>query len=284
MLPHAISVRRRSQVESLGSSQPAAPLMVELTRLPADATPPRDLTDAEVALLREDLHYGPVDDGVFDALYAAPLRARSQQYWTTTDVARQAAFLFARHNARRVLDIGSGPGKFCLVAACARPDLEFTGVEHRAHLVEAARAAARRLDLHNVRFFQADATDPAWFGFDGFYLNNPFAENLYSVDDHFDDTVELSRRRFMDDVERVIRCLASVATGTCVVTYNGFGGPIPSTFELVHAERAGYDWLRLWVKRHETASPEDYYLEEDDGVTLVHGALPDLKARLAALL
>ncbi|MGK3994789.1 methyltransferase domain-containing protein [Sorangium sp. So ce1024] len=258
--------------------------MLELNLLPADAAPTRELTDDEVALLREDLHYGPVDDGVFDALYAAPIRARSQRYWTTTDVARQAASLFARHNARRVLDIGSGPGKFCLVAACARPDIEFTGVEHRAHLVDAARAAAQRLGLPNVRFIRADATDPAWFGFDGFYLYNPFAENLYSVADHFDDTVELSRRRFMDDVGRVIRSLARVATGTCVVTYNGFGGPIPSTFELVHAERAGCDWLRLWVKRHEEASPEDFYLEEDDGVTLVRGALPELKERLAALL
>ncbi|MGK4005755.1 methyltransferase domain-containing protein [Sorangium sp. So ce1036] len=258
--------------------------MVELNLLPAAATPARELTDDEVALLREDLHYGPVDDGTFDALYAAPIRDRSQQYWTTTAVARQAASLFARHDARRVLDVGSGPGKFCLVAACTRPDIEFTGVEHRAHLVEAARAAARRLDLDNVRFFRADATDAPWSGFDGFYLYNPFAENLYSTDDHLDDTVELSRRRFMDDVGRVIRCLADAATGTCVVTYNGFGGPIPATFELVHAERAGCDWLRLWVKRHETANPEDYYLEEDDGVTLVRGALPDLKERLAALL
>ncbi|WP_441291468.1 methyltransferase domain-containing protein [Sorangium sp. KYC3313] len=258
--------------------------MVELNLLPADATPARDLTDDEVAQLREDLLYGPVDDSTFDALYAAPIRDRSRQFWTTADIARQAASLFARHNARRVLDIGSGPGKFCLVAACTRPDLDFTGVEHRAHLVEAARAAAQRLGLDNVRFFLADATDPAWFGFDGFYLYNPFAENIYSVDDHFDDTVALSRRRFMNDVGRVTRCLANVAEGTCVVTYNGFGGPIPSTFKLVHAEPAGCDWLRLWVKQHEPADPGGYYLEGDDEVTLVRGELSDLKERLAELL
>jgi SAM-dependent methyltransferase len=258
--------------------------MIELNLLPADTTKARDLTDDEVVQLREDLHYGPVDDDTFDALYAAPIRDRSQRYWTTVEVARQAASLFARYNARRVLDIGSGAGKFCLVAACTRPDLDFTGVEHRAHLVETAQAAARRLDLDNVRFLQADATDSSWSGFDGFYLYNPFAENLYSVDDHLDDTVELSRRRFMNDVGRVTRCLANVAMGTCVVTYHGFGGPIPSAFELVHAERAGSDWLRLWVKQHETADPGAYYLEEDDDVTLARGKLSDLKEMLAELL
>lgn len=258
--------------------------MLEWNLLPADATPARDLTDDEVTQLREDLHYGPVDDDTFDALYAAPVRDKSQRYWTTVEVARRAASLFARYGARRVLDVGSGPGKFCLVAACTRPDLDLTGVEHRAHLVEAARAAAQRLDLDNVRFFRADATDSAWFGFDGFYLYNPFAENIYSVDDHLDDTVELSRRRFMNDVGRVTRCLANVVMGTCVVTYNGFGGPIPSAFELVHAEPAGCDWLRVWVKQHETADPGDYYLEGDDDVTLVRGKLSDLEERLVELL
>ncbi|WP_437649796.1 methyltransferase domain-containing protein [Sorangium sp. So ce362] len=258
--------------------------MVKFNLLPADATRTRVLTDDEVAQLREDLRHGPVDDGTFDALYAAPIREKSRRYWTTAEVAHQAASLFARYNARRVLDIGSGPGKFCLVAACARPDLDFTGVEQRAHLVEAARAAAERLGLDNVRFFRADATDPAWFGFDGFYLYNPFAENLYSADDHLDDTVELSRHRFMNEVGRVTRCLANVAMGTCVVTYNGFGGPIPSAFELMHAEPAGCDWLRLWVKQHETADPGGYYLEEDDGVTLVRGELSELKERIAELL
>ena len=258
--------------------------MVELNLLPVDAPPARDLTDDEVARLREDLNHGSVDDDRFDALYPAPIRDKSQRYWTPVEVARKAASLLARHDARRVLDIGSGPGKFCLVAACARPDLDFTGVEHRAHFVEAARAAAQRLDLDNVRFFQADATEPAWFGFDGFYLYNPFAENLYPVDDHLDETVELSRRRFMSDVGRVTRCLANVAMGTCVVTYNGFGGPIPSAFELVHSEPAGCDWLRLWVKQHETADPGEYYLEGDDEVTLVQGKLSDLKERLAEML
>lgn len=266
-------------------SQDAEPtLMIELNLLPAAPTLTRDLTDDEVALLREDLHYGPVDDGTFDALYAAPIRDKSHRYWTTTEVARQAASLFARYNARRVLDIGSGAGKFCLVAACARPDLELTGFEHRGHLVEAARAAAQRLGLDNVRFFQADATHVAWSGFDGIYLYNPFAENLYPAVDHFDDTVELSRRRFMNDVGRVTRRLADVAMGTCVVTYNGFGGPIPAAFELAHVEPAGSDWLRLWVKRHETADPGDYYLEEIEGVTRIRGELSTIEDRLIELL
>jgi hypothetical protein len=55
----------------------------------------------------------------------------------------------------------------------------------------------------------------------------------------------------------------------CLVTYNGFGGPVPATYSLAHAERAGVDWLRLWVKRWPSAENGAYYREEIDGVILV---------------
>jgi SAM-dependent methyltransferase len=190
-----------------------------------------------------------VDDAAFDAIYAEPIRARSASFWTPLAVACRAAALFALHGARRVLDVGSGPGKFCLPAGCLHPDLDFVGIEQRAELVAASRLAQARLRLENVLFFQGDATLASWNRFDGLYLYNPFEENLCGQHQRLDDTVELSMARYLADVRRVAAALATASVGTCVVTYHGFGGRVPSSYDLVHAERAHTGWLRVWVKR-----------------------------------
>jgi SAM-dependent methyltransferase len=218
--------------------------------------------------LRHALRCGTADDAAFDRLYSAPIRARSAQFWTPVAVALRAAQLFARQNVVKVLDVGSGVGKFCLSAACVCPNIEFTGIEQRPYLVDAARVAGVRLGVDNAQFFTGDATTASWFGFEGLYLYNPFAENLYSDHDPLDHTVELSQRRLFADIQRVLAALVAAPVGMCLVTYNGFGGPVPATYDLAHAERTGIDWLRLWVKARPAAEDGVYYLEEDDGVAL----------------
>src|SRR4030095_5525386 len=64
-----------------------------------------------------------------------PLRWRrfSVMYWTPVHVARRAAQLLVTGADSQVLDVGSGPGKFCLVGALATLG-HFTGVEQRPHM------------------------------------------------------------------------------------------------------------------------------------------------------
>jgi SAM-dependent methyltransferase len=227
-----------------------------------------DSNKDKIVRLRHDLGRGVARDATFDRLYSAPIRARSAQFWTPVSVALRAAELFASQKVAKVLDIGSGVGKFCLTAGCACPEIEFTGIEQRPHLVDAARLAQAQLGAGNVRFIIGDATTPPWEEFDGLYLYNPFAENLYVHHDPLDLTVELSQRRLVADVRRVFTALVAAPVGMCMVTYNGFGGPVPATYDLAHAERAGVDWLRLWVKRRPMTEHGEYYIEELDGVTL----------------
>ena len=234
--------------------------------------------DEEIIQIRAALRRGEIDDPTFDRLYPDAVRARSPSYWTPVAVAYRAAQLFARQNVRSVLDVGSGAGKFCLTAACSHPDVIFTGIEQRSHLVDTARRVATRLKIENVRFHAGDATDLCWHDHDGIYLYNPFAENVYSEAERLDSTVELSRRRFLSDVWRMFFAFTSAPVGTSIVTYNSFGGPIPATYELAHAERAGLEWLRLWVKRGQPVQEATYYLENENGVTpvrLASSLLPD---------
>jgi SAM-dependent methyltransferase len=219
--------------------------------------------------LRADLHDGIADDAAFDALYPALVRDASHLFWTPVAVASGAASLLARYGARRVLDVGSGAGKFCLVAACVRPDLHFTGVEQRPHLVAAATAAQERLGLDNVRFHASDVTTFAWRDFDGLYLYNPFAENCYAEEGCLDLTVELSPARLVADTRRVAAALGRAPPGMCMVTYNGAGGPIPASWRLVHAELTRSDWLRVWVKQRPGGDLQVFYLEDGDRVVMV---------------
>ena len=61
----------------------------------------------------------PIDDtsdAQLDALLPRVMRRVSSVYWTPVRVARRAAQIFDDLGVSRVLDVGSGPGKFCIVA------------------------------------------------------------------------------------------------------------------------------------------------------------------------
>lgn len=225
----------------------------------------------------------PIDDtsdAQLDALLPRPVRRVSSVYWTPVRVARRAAQIFDDLGVSRVLDVGSGPGKFCIVAGARAPRISFVGIEHRPHLVAAAQSLAASVGATNVTFVHGDATCLPWAGFDGFYVFNSFAENGFSFDNQFDQTVELSRVRRIDDVMRVERWLATRDVGTVLVTYHGLGGPIPGSYERVHVEAAGSAWLRAWRKGPDGAS-DKYWLEDGVDVSLetiegvVRHLLPD---------
>jgi hypothetical protein len=80
-------------------------------------------------------------DRDFDLLYPPPIPSLSELHWTPIDVARRAARFLAPRPGTAVLDIGSGAGKFCLVAAVSTDGI-FTGVEYREGLVGVSKAVA----------------------------------------------------------------------------------------------------------------------------------------------
>ncbi len=131
------------------------------------------------------------DDIAFDTVYPAEIRRISRRFWTPVSVATRAARLFADAGAKRVLDVGAGVGKFVLVAAEAAPEIQFVGIEQRRHLVDVATRACEALRRGNARFKAGDVTRMGWSAFDGFYLFNPFAENLFENGDCIDKRVEL---------------------------------------------------------------------------------------------
>jgi SAM-dependent methyltransferase len=193
------------------------------------------------------LREGPYGDTDFDEVLPVSARRLSSAFWSPVAVARRAAELLVQGASTRVLDVGSGVGKFCIVGA-ASTNATFVGIEHRRHLVDLAREAARRLEVHSAQFIHGTLEVVETSDFDAFYFFNPFEENLCGRDEHMDQTVPLSRGRYFADLKRAQRMLARARIGTRVVTYHGLGGVMPGGYILSHQEPLGSNYLKVWVK------------------------------------
>jgi hypothetical protein len=147
-----------------------------------------------------------------------------------------------------VADIGSGAGKFC-VAAALSGRCHYTGLEQRPHLVAAARTLAQFFKVDDrVSFVEGNLSDVPAPSADAYYLFNPFGENLFTKDECLDDSVELSSERFSRDIAAVEDLLARAPIGTCVLTYNGFGGRVPIGYDEIRVARDLPNLLRMWRK------------------------------------
>ena len=195
-------------------------------------------------------------DREFDAIYPEHVRQLSDRYWTPVDVARSAAALLTGAGASRVLDIGSGVGKFCLIGALTT-GATFYGIEHRKHLVEIGIDILKRCEVRRVVLRHCMLEEVRWQNFDAIYLFNPFEENLVHRSQQIDQSVVLCSARFEQDVSRIEETLRAARIGIRVVTYHGFGGWIPESYELVEERPCGMSQLHLWVKTREATAPDE---------------------------
>ena len=185
-------------------------------------------------------------DEEFDRIFPARIRKHSALHWTPVAVASTAADLLVTTEGTRVLDIGCGPGKFCLVAA--RLDHgHFTGIEQRKDLVGVARRAAAKLGLTKVKFLRGNVLEMTFDNYDAFYLYNPFAENI--AGHRIDGAVPLTISLFKSYVRYVAAQLGRRPVGTRVVTYAGYADEIPGCYD---CEASFFDDdLKLWIKNRE---------------------------------
>ena len=188
-----------------------------------------------------------IEDEKFDQVYSAGIRKLSALHWTPVRVATEAAKLLVTAPGTRVLDVGCGPAKFCLVAASVTRG-SFTGVEQRANLVAAGRNAALRLQLDGVKLIHANVLAVPFAPYDAFYFYNPFEENM-ARGHKIDAAVPLSPLLFKRYSSYVAAQLGAMPVGTRAVTYAGYADEIPACYD---CESALFrDELKLWIKRRE---------------------------------
>ena len=148
--------------------------------------------------------------------------------------------------ATRILDVGAGPGKFCIIGALTTA-AHFVGIEQRRNLVEEARRVSAQLGADQASFVHSNLVEFDCTPFDGFYFYNPFYEQL--DDDAFfpiDRTLARSEALFNTYVASTTAALIRAPIGTLVATFHGFGGPMPPQYRVVHEERTYGADLVLW--------------------------------------
>lgn len=189
----------------------------------------------------------PIDsDEELDALFPLKIRKLSSRHWTPVSIAKRIAAFFAQHGNSRILDIGSGVGKFCLVAASVS-SAHFIGVEQRESLVRLSRKIALKHRVERVEFLHSNILSINFRDYDGFYFFNSFEENR-SLTDRIDDEVDLNRYLYHHYSRYLCGQLEGLPQGTKIVTYCSGSEIIPDNYVLLRTEIKGK--LKFWEKRY----------------------------------
>lgn len=185
-------------------------------------------------------------DTAFDSLYSLRAQQLSSIHWTPIDVAKKAAMHLTGGEGKNILDIGSGVGKFCLVAAQFFPDHIFHGVEQRKALVDEAIIAQNATRITNVNFIHANFNELSMDDYDHIYFYNSFSENLFHYKP-IDNLVDCSEAIYNEYLSQFYNLLEEKPSGTRVATFHCSNEYVPSSYKRV--QHITGEALKLWIKR-----------------------------------
>jgi len=183
-------------------------------------------------------------DVIFDDQFPRHIQNMSQMHWTPVDIARKAGNFLAIPGAR-VLDIGSGVGKFCITAGFFHPETTFYGIEQREELYTFAKIARDELSLPNVHFIQGNLTELDFNGFDHFYFYNPFYENI-EPGSRIDYAVKVSFELYYRYSRLIYEMLDKKPPETRLVTFHATDSQVPPGYQLVNNSYSRV--LKMWIK------------------------------------
>jgi SAM-dependent methyltransferase len=183
-------------------------------------------------------------DPAFDDLYPGHIRDLSAMHWTPVDIAKKAGDFLALPKAR-VLDIGSGVGKFCITAGFFHPETTFHGIEQRRELFTVAEIARQEIGLSNVNFIHGNLTELNFGDYDHFYFYNPFYENI-EPGSRIDYAVRTSFELYDRYSRLVYKMLDEKPAETRLVTFHAPEKQIPPAYQL--AANSYNSLLKMWIK------------------------------------
>jgi len=184
------------------------------------------------------------DEG-FNELYPASIRLLARRHWTPLHVARKAARFLAAENNARILDIGSGVGKFCLAAAYYKPTAWYYGIEQRKTLTSHAETAGEILGFKNVSFIHGNFTQLDFRDYDHFYFYNSFFENIAGAD-KIDEDIDYSGELYNYYNRYLYKQLERKPAGTRLATFHSLEDEVPGGFHIVGSEMDNL--LKFWIK------------------------------------
>ena len=184
-------------------------------------------------------------DDQLNEIYPISIQSKADRHWTPLNVARKTSSFLAAENNVRILDIGSGVGKFCLAAAFYKPKAFYYGVEQRKTLINYADTAREKLGLGNVSFMHGNFTALDFRNYDHFYFFNAFYENLAGTD-KIDDSIDYSGELYNYYNRYLYKQLEQKPAGTRLATYHSLEDEVPRGYHIVGSEMDNL--LKFWIK------------------------------------
>lgn len=184
-------------------------------------------------------------DAAFDTLYSLRVQQLSSIHWTPIEVAKKAAAHLTGGTGKNILDIGSGAGKFCIIAAHNFPDHFFYGVEQRRALIDEAIIAQNATNTLNAKFIHANFNELNMEPFDHFYFYNSFSENLFHYKP-IDNLVQSSAAIYEEYLSQFYHLLESKPPGTRLATFHCPDGYVPPDYKRIRHSTG--ETLSLWIK------------------------------------
>jgi hypothetical protein len=184
-------------------------------------------------------------DAQLHHLYPEGIQALAERHWTPLRITLMALEFLIPYEGVKILDIGSGVGKFVLAGAYYKPGADFYGVEQRKHLVSHAETARTILGLENAHFINKNFTQLDFAPFDHFYFFNSFYENLFDTG-KIDESVSCSPYLYNYYSRALYRKLRVSPPGTRVVTFHCLEGEIAPGYQVIEEHAGGL--LKCWMK------------------------------------
>lgn len=186
------------------------------------------------------------EDEVYDGQFSQRIKKLSPVHWSPFRVIKVAAAFLSSKPGSQIIDIGSGIGKFCVIAAKHHPDCNFYGIEQRKNLHEIALISKQNSSgAFNMHFMHGNFTELDFSSYDGLYFFNSFAENLYTFG-RIDNSIQYSASLYNYYANYFYKILENKASGTRLVTYHGNENEIPSSYKL--KESHFKNQLKMYIK------------------------------------
>jgi SAM-dependent methyltransferase len=173
-----------------------------------------------------------VSDEEFDLIYPSDIKSLSKRHWTPVSIAKIASDFLCYDKDLKILDIGSGVGKFCMVGATLKPQCQFFGIDIRENYIKLSNKLKGSYRIRNVEFLNKDILELSLNYYDCIYFFNSFQERIDNTA-YIDNYSELSYDLYKDYTKHIFSQFDSMPIGTRIATYHTADFYIPGNYTMV---------------------------------------------------
>ena len=93
-----------------------------------------------------------LSDNEFNSIYPLSIQALSPRHLTPIEVGKKASQFLCFKDGLKVLDAGSGAGKFCMIGAAIQPSCTFYGIDFREKLIHSSNKLKEKYNISYVQY------------------------------------------------------------------------------------------------------------------------------------